>query len=138
MAAHLWIWRDIETSKRPDTAPLSVSFMQLLLLELTVPTWRRQMKKRNPHIRSWWGSAGGETGRHDASLLKRGAEDSQVGHCGRSTCYSTSQGLRKRERKSLLLFWIRRNVPCVSAAGTRASASSTQTGLSVFDVESHH
>lgn len=61
------------------------------------------MKKRNPHIRSWWGSAGGETGRHAASLLKWGAEDSQVGHCGRSTCYSTSQGLRKRERKSLLL-----------------------------------
>lgn len=101
-----WIWRDIETSKRPDTAPLSVSSMQVLLLELTVP-WEEHMdeanEKSNPHIRSWWGSAGGETGRHAASLLKWGPEDSQVGHCARSTCYSTSQGLRKSERKSLLL-----------------------------------
>lgn len=42
-----------------------------------------------------------------------------------------------KERVSCWL-WIRRNVPCVSAAGTQARASSTQTGLSVFDVESHH
>lgn len=42
-----------------------------------------------------------------------------------------------KERASCWL-WIRRNVPCVSAAGTQARASSTQTGLSVYDVESHH
>lgn len=42
-----------------------------------------------------------------------------------------------KERASCWL-WIRRKVPCVSAAGTQARASSTQTGLSVFDAESHH
>lgn len=46
-----WIWRGIETSKRPDRAPLSVSSMQLLLLELTVP-WEEHMEEANEKKKS--------------------------------------------------------------------------------------